>query len=319
MVNDQDIDISWPLNKEKDFGEYDTNLNIVVTRKNPIIAEEFRSIVQQYKVQFVTGKNTELQTENVNNGQIDFEHLRNVLNTIFDNVLHSYGSIENLLCQINIKISSLKKKFLKSGLFRADDEKARGMCDYLINELAVVANSDENLTVNGRFYVDIIITDIANITGANCYNFEQNQSRHYSRPKYISNACKRIVKETSVLLKVKKEMNNLQFLHLLKYGICDLSLIDKSNSDKNCIPLTIAFSLLWQKTGFNMKEALTIFVNKFKMNGHILCQEHLKSKNNTQIKERKEEENESFFKIIENYCKLLRRNIVVMCKKKTII
>lgn len=340
MANVQHIDTSWPVNRAKKFGQYGRNLDIVVTRKTPLVVPAYRSRVQQYIVQFVSGRGGELEPEHANNGQIDFEHLRNVLNDIYDNVMHSYASLDNLLCQINIKLSSLKKKFLKSGLFRADDVSAAGMCDFLINELAVVCNSDEALTVDGQFYVDIIVTRTDNVTGTSCYSYD-NYELFKARPKYISNSCKLIYSETRVLLNSQKNMKNLQFLHLLKYGICDLSIIDQSNIDKNCIPLSISLSLLWQQTKFNMKEALHMFVNNFKMNGQILCdkmlnketsnenvttttgretsKDELTSTNGTHATSHASsvihENNQSFYKLIEKYCKLLRRNIVVMIKK----
>ena len=110
-------------------------------------------MVHQFEVQIKKeDKRVNLTVENL-------EILRHLLNTAFEKISCMYTRDKNnYLVQINLGLSMLYKKFLKSGAYRLNDPKTKKLPDFLIAQLESALNSADELFLDSDFKVHIIVT-----------------------------------------------------------------------------------------------------------------------------------------------------------------
>lgn len=111
------------------------------------------STVHQFEVKIEKEDNqTKLTIDNI-------EILRNLLNTAFQKISSMYKTDRNnYLLQINLGLSMLYKKFLKSGAYRLNNQKTNKLPDFLIAQLESALNSSDELFLDSEFKVHIIVT-----------------------------------------------------------------------------------------------------------------------------------------------------------------
>ncbi len=292
----------WPVGLAKDFGDYDKHLRVRVIRDRQILAPKFNSVVEQFKLNFL-GSN-ESGTIISDTGKIDFENFRQTLHNVFNNLLDKFRTTDGLICQINIYMTSLLKKYIKSGLFLPNQPKANSVIDFLVNQLIVSCASDDQLSIDGQFRVDFLFSQDKNLTG--CQTF--NVSICKQKPLYYSQNCKKIFMCAAHMLRLNKSNNKIIFLHLIKYGIIDLSLINVCQNNKStCIESSIAFSVLNHEKKGDTFVALKTFCILFnqdckKLINYVFENDNIIKKHN------------SFHDTIQYYSKLLNRNISILSK-----
>jgi hypothetical protein len=199
---------------------------------------------------------------------LDLDAFRISLNRMYESVILSYGNSSNLVLQINIHLDNLRKQFVKSGIFRADDTSARNFIDFLVNELEVCMYSDESIVINERgFYADFIVTKNAFISGHTW------PDTIFERPIYWPNAYKQMYNKISVVLFNSQLINQMQFISLLKYGLMDISLLCKTTC--NCVDLAVTFHVLALSVCLDYSKAISIFLINYQCDGNKLIRDKL--------------------------------------------
>lgn len=295
------LDSRWPLGLEKNFGIMTGNYELFCKRVKPTISTKFMSVVHMFKLKLKSLENSNAIFLNI----IDFEKLRDCIRDVFLDVINSYDDKNNLICQVNLSLADLKKKFIKSGLFHANDKKSITLIDFLVNELCVISNSDESLVIDDNFVVEIIVTKkTLNVNGMiDCTKCNINE-----KPIYSSKNCQKLFNKVGQLFKNEvKTVNIICFLKNIKLGFIDLSKIDKSKNNTNCVELSLAFSILCDTNNNNIYKCIKIYIIDFKCNSENFIKKIL-TKPIT-------EKNISFHELINMYSKMLKRKIVIWSKE----
>ena len=245
---------NWEVNEKKNFGHFQGPFDLAVTRIQPVVASRFRSRVEQFNINLV---NVEQHVENQADLSLDFGLLRDSLNTIFDDIVNSYGNdIKHTIAQVNITANYLKKRYIKSGLFRAGNaESVKNNLDFLVNEISVVSQSSEfNVFLHESFTLEIILTHDF-VTGCQ-FNFDDVS---ISTPLYFFKENKNNVMACKTLFRKSK---NETFLNLLKFGIVDVSNL-VGDLDNNCVLISLAFAIILRQNVQCFNPAIKLVFKKY--------------------------------------------------------